>query len=282
MRVLVVTGGHPFAREPFFEMLDAIAAAKGFTIDSAEHPDVQARICAERPPTFDAILAYDMPGIRFTGADPPAALEAPSQEYVQGIHALCDAGVGFVFLHHALAGWPAWEEYAHLVGGRFHYQPARLAGVEYPDSGYQLDVRHQVEVLEPEHPVCAGLPRTFQITDELYCFPVLEDRVLPLLASDADFSSEHFSSADRAIRGEPDARRGWRHPRGSSLIGWATHARNSAIVALQPGDGPGAYANPHLRALVGNALTWVGGAEGRAWAAGTGGDRSAAGSRAAS
>ncbi len=65
-----------------------------------------------------------------------------------------------VFLHHAIAGWPAWEGYAEIVGGRFHYQPATLDGIDYPDSGYRHDVTHTVEVLDPTHPICAGIDPT--------------------------------------------------------------------------------------------------------------------------
>ena len=72
----------------------------------------------------------------------------------------------------AMASYPSYDpsvfvggaspaEYAELVGGRFHYQPGRMGGVDYPDSGYVLDVTHTVEVLAPEHPVCAGLGQSF-------------------------------------------------------------------------------------------------------------------------
>ena len=87
-----------------------------------------------------------------------------------GWRSLLDAGRGLVFLHHAIAGWPAWPEYAEIVGGRFHYQPGSLGGRDWPDSGYRFHVDHTVEVLEPGHPVCAGLPARFPITDELYLF----------------------------------------------------------------------------------------------------------------
>src|SRR4051794_34800862 len=105
-----------------------------------------------------------MPGIRFTRTDPPLEAIPPTAEQRGVIADLCASGTGLVFLHHAIAGWPAWEEYADLMGGGSHSAPATLHGVDYPDSGYRFDVRHTVEVLEPEHPVCAGLGSEFTLT----------------------------------------------------------------------------------------------------------------------
>ncbi|MEY3091278.1 MAG: hypothetical protein RIU67_61, partial [Actinomycetota bacterium] len=157
--VLVVTGGHPFEAEPFFAIFDDLEL------------DEWSRATA---PTVghDVVVFYDMPGLQFTGGDPPVNFPEPSAETRAVIERLLSDGTGLVFMHHAVAGWPAWERYAEIVGGRFHYQPGSLRGQSYPDSGYVFDVEHTVSVLEPEHPVCAGVGAGFTITDELYCFPV--------------------------------------------------------------------------------------------------------------
>ena len=55
---------------------------------------------------------YDMPGIQF-GEDGPV-LETPSDGYKRGFLDLLESGKGMVFMHHAIAGWPAWEEYADI------------------------------------------------------------------------------------------------------------------------------------------------------------------------
>ena len=158
-----------------------------------------------------------MPGIRFTRGDPPAELVPPSADARRVRRPR--RGTGLVFLHHSIASWPAWPGFAELVGGRFHYQPATLAGTDYPDSGYRFDVRHTVEILDPDHPVCAGLGERFEITDELYCFPVLEDTVTPLMRTTFDTSDRQFSSADLAIRGRRDIERRLAPPAGSDLVG---------------------------------------------------------------
>lgn len=251
LRVLVVTGGHPFVAEPFFAVFDDLSTrpTQPFEWSRTTAPAVG----------YDVVVFYDMPGIRFTRADPPLEFIEPTPEQRGVITDLCDAGTGLVFMHHAVAGWPAWEGYADIVGGRFHYAPASLRGVAYPDSGYRFDVRHTVEVLEPEHPVCAGLGASFTLTDELYCFPVHEDEVTPLLRTTFDTGDVSlFSSADLAIRGKRNSNDGWTHPAGSRLVGWAKQAVNSRVVYLQFGDGPETYADESFRTVLGNAIGWAG------------------------
>jgi type 1 glutamine amidotransferase len=202
---------------------------------------------------------YDMPGITFTRADPPIEFSEPPPEYVAGLQAVLDAGKGMVFLHHAIAGWPAWEGYARILGGRFHYQPATLAGVDYPDSGYRHDVNHTAEVLDPSHPIAAGVDPTFTSTDEVYLFPVLEDDVQPLMRSTHDFSDSNFYSADRAIRGTRNDSTGWSHPPGSNLVAWTKTIGASPIAYIQFGDGPVTYADANFRTILCNAIGWAAG-----------------------
>lgn len=262
-RVLLVTGGHPFEREPFLAMFDAI---DGIEIDHVEHPGAQARLHPDRLGDIDVIVCYDMPGVRFTRGDPPVEPMTPDPAVVAGFEGLLDRGVGLVLLHHSIASWPAWPRWADIVGGRFHYAPGRLADVDYPDSGYLLDVEHTVEVLAPEHPVCAGVPPMFTLRDELYLAPVIIDpadpSTVPLLRTTFPLEVERFHSTDRTLRGRPDHRDGWSHPTGTDLpgaglLGWARTVGASPTVYLQPGDGPSAYADPVYRRLVANAINWT-------------------------
>ena len=262
--VLLVTKGHPFQREPFFDVFDA---NRDITWAHVEHPAAQWLLHPERAADFDVIVFYDMPGIRFTRGDPPAEFATPPAYLVEGFEALLEAGKGLVFLHHAVAGWPAWHRYAEVIGGRFHYQPARLDGVDYPDSGYVFDVEHRVEVLDPTHPVCQGLGDGFTITDELYLSPVLSDRVVPLLRTTFPMDDpSRFFSADLAIRGTRDSNAGWTHPKGSDLVGWVKNAGNSPVAYLQFGDGPVTYADPNYRLVLANAIKWAASPAAHAWA----------------
>lgn len=263
--LLVFTGGHPFERQPFAEVFDAIAPRRW---THAEQPAAQALLNPQACADYDALVFYDMPGITFTRADPPAEFPQPPPDMVEGMRALLNEGKGMVFLHHAVASWPSWPEFAEIVGGRFHYQPGSLRGVDYPDSGYRFDVRHRVEVVDPTHPVCAGLGDSFELTDELYLYPVFEDDVVPLLRTPFPMNDPaQFFSADAAIRGRRNTNDGWTHPTGSQLVGWAKHANRSPIVYLQFGDGPQTYADVSFRRVVRNAARWVASDEAKAWAA---------------
>lgn len=253
--VLVVTGGHPFEAEPFFAVFDELDGIGSW------HPATTPEV------GHDVVVCYDMPGFRFTRADPPVEFVDPTDEHRRVLAELLDAGTGLVFVHHAVAGWPTWPEYAEIVGARFHYQPAALRGVDYPDSGYRFDVRHTVEVLDPAHPVCAGLGGSFELTDELYCFPVLTDSVVPLLRTTfPTHDAGRFYSADLAIRGRRNDNTGWTHPPGSDLVGWVKHAGRSPVAYLQFGDGPVTYADPAFRRVLRNAIVWAASDDARRWA----------------
>ena len=251
--VLLVTKGHPFERAPFFEIFDAMPDVDWTHV---EQPAAQALFNLRQARGYDAYVLYDMPGIRFRQGTAPEFIE-PDEGYKQDFLALLEAGHGFVFLHHAIAGWPAWEEYAGIIGGRFLYMPGELRGRARQDSGYRHQVSHNVRVVA-QHPVAAGLPPAFPMTDELYLCEVFENEVTPLLRSDYSFTSGNFYSAARVVRdGRMFDNEGWPHEEGSNLVGWAKHYGRSRIVYLQGGDDPAAYANGHYRQLIANAIDWV-------------------------
>ena len=254
LRVAVVTKGHPFDAEAFFAVFEDM---DGIDWTHVEHPEALDLVRPERAVEFDVFVMYDMPGITFTRGEPPAEFPDPPPGYAAAFEALLASGKGMVFLHHAIAGWPAWERYAHIIGGRFLYQPATFDGIDHPDSGYRHDVTHTVEVLDPTHPICAGTDPTFTITDEVYLFSVLEADVTPLMRSTHDFNDTNFHSADLAIRGTRDSNDGWHHPPGSNLVAWTKMVGASPIAYLQFGDGPQTYADPTYRRILANAVAWA-------------------------
>lgn len=268
--LLLITKGHPFDKAAFFAVFDAMVADPDCVVTRYTHveqPAARAFFDPVLAEPYDVFVMYDMPGITFTGGEPPAIFEEPPASLVEGTHALLEAGKGMVFLHHAVAGWPAWPEWAEIVGGRFHYQPASLRGTAYPDSGYHHDVTHTVEVVAPDHPITAGLPTTFEITDEVYLAPVFEDSVEPILRSRHTFTDDHFWSADLAIRGTRYSRDGWSHPAGSDLVGWVKHAGRSPVAYIQFGDGAATYADPNCRRVIANSILWAVSDDAHTWAA---------------
>jgi type 1 glutamine amidotransferase len=264
LNVIVAAKGHPYFRDPFMAMFDTLP---GIACTLVEQPAVQRLMSPEGMRGFDALVLYDMPGLDFAAPERPGYVE-PDPAFKSGLLALLDQGKGVVALHHAIAGWPAWPEYAELLGGRFLYRPGPLRGADRPDSGYRHDVDHEAAVLDMDHPVTAGVPARFRLIDELYLSEVFEDLVHPLLASDARFNRDGFYSAAQAVNGRMFSNAGWAHADGSNLIGWVKRARKSPLVYLQPGDGPPTYENPAYRRLLENAIRWVASPEALAWARG--------------
>ena len=241
-------------------MLDAVFRNHELgELTHVEHPAAPAVFSPETLSKFDCVVCYDMPGIDFAGAGsnlPGPAYMAPPKEFAANLQQALSAGTGFVFLHHAIAGWPAWEPYAELMGGRFCYTPQQLRGAAVQDSGYRHEVTHTVNVVA-DHPVTQGVDPQFEMTDELYLYEVFEDSVTPLLRSSHSFTQENFYSAAKVVvEGERYSNTGWSHAPGSDLVGWTRTQGNSRIVYLQGGDDPTAYGNRNYQQLLGNAIRW--------------------------
>ena len=266
LQVLVSVRGHPFERDPFDVALQGM---DGMAMTFVDQPAAGMLMTPDGLSPFDALVLYDMPGIDFAHPDAPGFVEPPAQMKT-GLVAAVDQGIGIVALHHAIAGWPAWDEYAEMLGGRFCYRPRAVRGRQVPDSGYRHEVTHTVSHVTGLDPVFApileGVPTSFTLTDELYLSQVFEDDVIPLLQSDARFEQDAFYSAHKAVQGEMFTREGWTHPAGSNLVGWVKRAGRSPLVYLQFGDGPETYADPNFRRLLSNAIRWVSSDAAMAWA----------------
>jgi hypothetical protein len=168
-RLLAVTGGHRCDLDAFRAMLDDVCTGLGWEWTHEVQPHAQRWLRPEHAGTWDAVVLYDIPGLILERGGDPAAVDPPSDK-TSALLDLLAAGQGVVDLHHALAGWPAWDGWAEILGGRFLYAPGELHGESLPASGYRMD-RYRVDVVAPDHPVCAGV-RPFADDDELYLGPV--------------------------------------------------------------------------------------------------------------
>lgn len=248
-QVLTVTKGHAYDRGAFSEMLDALA---GIECTQVEQPAAQRHFAGGEPERWDAYLMYDMPGYVFKADHSPPDLFEPPEQFRSDFTRLVDRGHGFVFVHHALAAWPTWDEYGSIMGGRFRF--VRDHG--RPDSGYRHAVEQRISALG-EHPVVAGLEGGFTITDELYLAEVDDEVITPLLATDAELTDRTVWSTWNAVLGRRDTNDGWQHPDGAGVVAWIRDHPRSRIVYLQLGDNPAAFANPAYRRLLSNALHWA-------------------------
>jgi len=259
-RILVVTGGHRVALDEFLGAVAAICDERGWVWAHATQPSAQRWLTDELAGQWDAILLHDIPGLRLKRGTEPEVV-GPDAQTAQDVVSLLDAGQGLVVLHHAISAWPGWEGWAEVTGARFLYRPGRLRGEDLPSSGYRLD-RFTIAPIA-DHPVTAGI-EPFEVDDELYFIPVLEDRIHPLLEQDADMDGSLFQDtfdevSNGASTGVMCADRiadGGLHG-GSRLQGWTTIAGRSPVATLLMGDGPSTFAHPMFRLLLGNALAWV-------------------------
>jgi len=252
LTALVATKGHPYPRDAFSECLDSLA---DITCTLVEQPASQAFLNPDLAAPYDVLVFYDMPGIDFSTQ--PPTLTPPPKSLQENMNRLLDAGQGMVFLHHALASWPMWPEFGEIIGGRFFYNPQDCRGRSVLDSGYRHEVRHEISVASPNHPIAHGLPDTFELTDELYLCEVFEDAIDPLLRSDHDFVRENFYSAHHAVTGNLYCNDNWYPDEGSAILGWTRQHKNSRIVYLQPGDNTATFSNANYRQLLANAIRWA-------------------------
>ena len=262
-QILVVARGHPYPRDALGQVFDGLSDCCWSLV---KQPAARRFFTPQSVGDYAAIVCYDMPGVDFTvEKDAPRVIDV-EESFKTDMLDMLDAGMGMVFLHHALAAWPAWEEYGAIVGGRFLYRPAYLRGRYWPDSGYRHGVQHTISV-ELDHPVTCGIPKSFSMIDELYLCPIFSSDIVPILVSDFSFLDDNFYSAKLAVDGKMDQNEGWSHPPGSNVVGWVKHYKRSPIVYLQGGDSEPALSNLAFGQLVRNSVRWVSSREAHDWAA---------------
>jgi len=212
--ILVITGGHDFERASFFKMMDGYTDVR---YQEMSHPQANAQLGSQAVKTCDAMVFYDM------NQDISAEQKALFMD-------LLKQGKGMVFLHHSLASYQQWDEFAKIRGGRYHLEPGRFAGMDLPASTYRHDVDIAVKITDPSHPVTKGLV-DFTIHDEVYGqFSVLPG-VTPLLTTD--------------------------HPESSPVIAWTHRYENSRIIYIQLGHDHVAYENAAFKKLAHQAVLWA-------------------------
>lgn len=261
INALLVTKGHAFQEIPFFSMIDDLGTWDKDVIINwkhVKHPKALAAFEPEQTDKYDVIVFYDMPGVIYTKEpEEPFKYTDPPAEFKKNFMDLVEKGKGMVFIHHAIGGWPTWEAYAELIGGKFQFTSGLVGGKNYPGSGYRFYMPQTISVLDTSHPIVEGLGTEIKLRDEVYLYPVLEDDVVPLLKSDFNFVSENFSNGGVGFK---------EHPQGSNLVGWVRASGKSPIAYLQPGHGPQIYKDENYRSLIVNAIKWANSKAAYIWA----------------
>jgi len=172
VRVLLITGGHDFDKEPFYALINSL---QGITVSEVKHPDALTMFRPENRHLYDVVLLYDMPNT------------ISEQEKADFIDCLKE-GKGLVVWHHAYCAYQDWPEYKNIAGGRYYERAwTDEDGVEHQQSRYKHDVDLRVNIADTEHQITKGIT-DFDIIDEAYRNCVVNQGVHILLTVDDPIS----------------------------------------------------------------------------------------------
>ncbi len=214
IRVAVVTGGHDFEQEPFFQVFKD---NPDITYKAVEHPNAQALFRSDAAKDYDVLVFYDMH-------------QEITDEAKADLVARLKDGKGLVVLHHAIADYQKWPEYAKIIGARYYLEKTMVDGVEKARSAYKHGMHFTLHVADPAHPVTRRV-KDFEIHDETYkWFDVAKD-VHPLLTTE--------------------------EPESNHVVAWAKTYENARVVYIQSGHDHFAYENPSFRQVLKQAIDWT-------------------------
>jgi len=218
VRVLLVHGGHAFETNQFLQLfLDNPKVS----LTVAAYPAAQEWFAPAKAREYDVLVFYDL-------------WQTIAEEAKTNLLALIKGGKPLVALHHCLASFQKWDEYANLIGGRYYLEKWSDHGVEKPASTYQHDVDFKIHVADPTHPITKGVS-DFAIHDETYGAFEVKPGVHVLLTTDAPTSGHD--------------------------IAWCKTYGTGRGVYLQLGHDHQAYDNPNYRRLLEQAIQWAAGRE---------------------
>jgi uncharacterized protein len=158
IKVLVITGGHDYTKESFNAMLSDMSKYISFEIQ--EFPKAYEMFSSENIDKYDVLVFYHM-------------WQSISEEQKKILSDCIFNGKPLFVLHHSICAFDNWEEYTHIIRGRYFHQPSVLNEKEYPASSYKHDIRFIVNVLDSNHPVTKDL-KDFEVFDETYKVTTLQ------------------------------------------------------------------------------------------------------------
>jgi len=216
LRVALLTGGHSFEGKPFLEVFQGFEGMDVKHIALGKEDGFLERGAAK---DYDVFVLYNM-SARIPESQRKSLLDS------------MERGAGFVVLHHAIANYPDWPEYANLIGAKYFLEAMPWQGAAHEKSEYTHDIEMPVHVEDAAHPIAKDLS-DFTIHDEVYRKWLFYPDSHLLLSST--------------------------HPLSDKAIGWTRLHAKSKWCFLQLGHGPEAYGNPNFRILSERAILWTAG-----------------------
>ena len=214
LRVVVVTGGHEFDAKTFPTVFEGYSDMTVTFADQKEDSELFEDISNW---SYDVIVFYNMG-------------QKISEKRRANFLALLDKGVGMVAMHHCIAAYAPWPEWARIIGGKYFEKSAQFEGKEHRASVFKDDVPHNVTLADSAHPITAGF-RNFHIIDETYKYQWIDPQAHVLLTTDDSTSDVPLA--------------------------WTKTYRNARVCYIQLGHGPSAYHDVNYRKLVVQAIRWA-------------------------
>lgn len=212
--LLIIAGGHSFDTLAFFNIFDQM---EGVGYDFLIQPEANRFLAITEEIPYDVLLFYDM-------------WQPINEEEKAAYLRLAEAGKPMIFMHHSLVSYQEWPEFEKIIGGRYAENKRKELWPKSELSTYKHDVWVDVQIVEPNHPVTAGI-KNFRIFDEVYGNYKVGEKVRPLLKTS--------------------------HPESTPVIAWENKYNNSTIIYLQPGHGASAYESAELRQLISQAIKYL-------------------------
>ncbi|HUW19950.1 MAG TPA: ThuA domain-containing protein [Sedimentisphaerales bacterium] len=173
IKVVVVTAGHGFKKEPFFAIFESSGDINYVEAEQRDQSELFEDISGW---DYDVIVLYNM-----------TQEISPARQH--NLTSLLNRGVGLVALHHSIGAFQQWPEYRKIIGGRFYLNEMEENGVMHGKSDYQHGLDIAVHVGDKRHPITRGM-KDFVIHDEAYKKCVFEKGNHVLLTTNHPASDE--------------------------------------------------------------------------------------------
>ena len=148
IKVVVLTGGHGFEREPFFKLFQGYDDIEYVEFQLKDHSEIFEDISEW---DYDVIVLYNM------------TQNISPKRQKNFVKLLKKQGVGLVALHHMLGAFQTWPKYRKITGGKYYLKPTE----ERRGSTFKHDIDMNVHIEDTSHPITRGMS-DFQIHDEGY------------------------------------------------------------------------------------------------------------------
>jgi len=215
IRVLVVTGGHDYNQTSFTELFESMSGTISYKI--VPFPEAFSMFSSQKRNEFDIVVFYHM-------------WQTITNEQKSNMIDCFRQGKPLVALHHSICAFDKWDEYMHILGGRYFHDSSVVGGIVFPPSTYKHDINVPIKIMDNSNPITRGIA-DFELFDEVYGGFYVEPGVTTLLTTN--------------------------HPDSSPIIGWSHDYGNSRVVTIQPGHDTPAFQSPVYRKLLLQAIEWA-------------------------